>query len=186
MLTLQTERLILRDFTETDFDAFYATTDDPAYRRYYPEWEMTRAAWQDIFTQILAATAAAERTTYQLAICLPDDTLIGTCGVRIEAPQHRQASFGCAIARPYWGQGYAGEASRCLLTFAFTSLPIHRIYAETNSANGKARALADYLGMRLEGELRQHKFFRDRWWDTAVYAVLQEEWTERWSNPLPG
>lgn len=176
MLTLETERLILRDFWPEDFEAFYATSNNPEYQRFYSERETTRSFWRDIFDRILSAAEASDRTNHQLAICLKTGELIGTCGVRIEVPNHQQASFGCAIARDYWGKGFAYEASRRIIGFGFSSLPIHRIYAETISENVRARALAERLGMRLEGELRHHRLFRGRWWNTVIYAVLRDEW----------
>jgi len=172
MLSIETERLILRDFGPDDFEAFYATSNDPEYQKYYPKRETTRAFCKDLFDQIISWAEAPNRTKYQLAVCLQTGELIGTCGVRIEVADHQQASFGCAIARVYWGKGYAYEASRCIIDFGFSSLPIHRIYAETISENTRARALAEHLGMRLEGELRHHKFFNDRWWNTVIYAIL--------------
>ncbi|MCP5101690.1 MAG: GNAT family N-acetyltransferase, partial [Chloroflexi bacterium] len=81
---------------------------------------------------------------------------------------------GCAIARDYWGKGYAFEASRYLMAYALDTLPIHRIYAETISENKRARVLAEGLGMQLEGELRHNRYFQDRWWNTVIYAVLKE------------
>jgi [ribosomal protein S5]-alanine N-acetyltransferase len=176
MFTLRTDRLLLRDFTPEDFEPFYATTTDAEYRAFYPEHEMTREHWQEIFKRILPPTGTTLRTGYQLAVCLGDGALIGTCGVRIEDLTHQQASFGCAIAKDYWGGGYAYEASKHLFDFGFASLPIHRIYAETNCENPRSRALAERLGMRLEGELRQTRYFNNRWWDTAIYAVLKDEW----------
>lgn len=174
MFVLETERLVLRDFLEDDFDAFYATSNDPEYQQFYAEHETTRDFWQTIFDRILAGTAVSDRRMYQLAICLPAGELIGTCGLRIEQPEHQQASFGCAIARDHWGKGYAYEACRRLFDFGFTSLPIHRVYAETISENWRARMLAERLGMQLEGELRHNRFFRGRWWNTAVYAVITD------------
>lgn len=178
MLPLGTGRLILRDLVPGDFDAFYATTDDPEYRRFYAEAETTRAFWRDLLERIVAAAGASPRTSYQLAICLPGGELIGTCGVRLESAEHQQASFGCAIARPHWGQGYAMEASRRILDLGFSTLPLHRLYAETLAENSRARALAERLGLRLEGEFRHQKYFRGRWWDTAIYAVLEDEWQQ--------
>ncbi len=176
MFTLKTNRLTLRDFRQDDFDAFYATTNDPEYHKFYAAHEMTRSFWQDIFARILVGTAAAVRTKFQLAVCVSTGELIGTCGVRIEDRENQQASFGCAIARDFWGKGYAYEASYAIIDYGFTSLPIHRIYAETISENSSARILAERLGMRLEGELKHTRFFRDRWWNTAVYAILKNEW----------
>lgn len=176
MFTLHTPRLLLRDFAPEDFDAFYATTTGPEYRTFYPEHEMTREHFQEIFQRILSGANAEKRTSYQLAVCLEEGALIGTCGVRLEDFTHQQASFGCAIAKEYWGGGYAYEASAALFDFGFAALPIHRIYAETNCENPRSRALAERLGMRLEGELRQTRYFSSRWWDTAIYAILQNEW----------
>lgn len=178
MLPIVTQRVLLRDFTPDEFDAFYATSQDPAYQQYYPDHEQTRAHWLAVFERICAGAAAVPRAAFQLAVCLPAGDLIGTCGVRIEDAEHGQASFGCAIARPYWGLGYAFAASHALIDFGFSALSVHRLYAETNSQNSRARTLAERLGMRLEGELRQHKFFQDRWWDTAIYAILAHEWAQ--------
>ncbi|NKQ37810.1 MAG: GNAT family N-acetyltransferase [Chloroflexi bacterium] len=176
MFTLATDRLVLRDFASGDFDAFFATTNDPDYQQFYAERETMEAHWRQIFERILDSSAAPERMMYQLAICLPTGKLVGTCGVRIEDAEHKQASFGCAIARPFWGQGLAYEASHCLIDFGFSSLPIHRLYAETISENRNARRLEERLGMRLEGEFRENRFFRGRWWHTVIYAVLKDEW----------
>ncbi len=176
VFSLKTDRLTLRDFTPDDFAAFYATTKDPLYQQFYPEHEMAETHWRHVFGQILKGSAEEERQAFQLAICLADGALIGTCGVRINDPAHEQASFGCAVARPYWGRGYALEASERIIAFGFSSLPIHRLYAETISENVRARALAEKLGMTLEGEFKQCKYFRGRWWNTAVYAILKESW----------
>jgi len=54
---------------------------------------------------------------------------------------------------------------------------MQRIFAETISENGRARALAERLGMRLEGELVRNRFFRARWWNTVIYALLADEWS---------
>ena len=176
MFSLETDRLILRDFQLDDFEAFFATSQDPEYRQFYSEKETTREFWKVIFERILSAVDEEDRTKYQLAICLRTGKLIGTCGVRIEDAEHRQTSFGCAIARPYWGKGLAFEASHRIIDFGFASLPIHRIFAETISENRRSRLLAERLGMRLEGELRHNRFFRGRWWNTIVYSILEDEW----------
>ncbi len=55
-------------------------------------------------------------------------------------------------------------------------LPIYRIYTQTVRENLRARALTETLGMCLEGVLKQTRYFKNRWWDTAVYAVLKDEW----------
>lgn len=178
MTYIETGRLILRDFEPGDFDAFFATTNDPEYHKYYSEGEITVAFYQVIFERILSGTSQTNRDKYQLAICLLTGELIGTCGVRTEDTNNRQASFGCAIGRMHWGKGFAYEASRNIIDFAFSSLPIHRVYAETISENSRARELAERLGMRLEAEFKEIKYFRGRWWNSVIYAILEDEWKQ--------
>lgn len=176
MFRLETDRLILRDFQRDNFEAFFATSQDPEYRKFYSETETTREFWKAIFERILSPADEEERIKYQLAICLRTGELIGTCGVRTEDEENQQASFGCAIAKPYWGKGLAFEASRQIIDYGFSTLSLHRIYAETISENTRARLLAERLGMKLEGELRQNRFFRGRWWNTVIYSILMDEW----------
>jgi [ribosomal protein S5]-alanine N-acetyltransferase len=179
LFSIKTPKLLLRDFHPEDFDAFFAATSHPEYRQYYPDRETTRPFLQDIFSHILANSQEINRMKYQLGICLLSGELIGTCGVRIEDIENRQASFGCAVTRDYWGTSFAYEASSAVIDFAFSSLPVHRIYAETNADNRRARRLAERLGMRQEAQLKEVKYFRGRWWDTAVYAILKDEWHKR-------
>jgi [ribosomal protein S5]-alanine N-acetyltransferase len=185
-ISIRTENLILRDFTPDDFEAFFDTTCDPEYQKYYPEHETTRSFLQDVFTCLLASSDVTNRVIYQLGVCLHSGELIGTCGIRVENEDNRQASFGCAIARGYWGKAYAFEASLAIIGYAFSSLPVNRIYAETNGDNWRARKLAERLGMRQEALLKETKIFRGRWWDTAIYAILKEEWRQRWDAGTPG
>jgi len=182
MLPLKTPRLLLRDFTAVDFEAFYATTENPEYRRYYPENELSPSHLKDIFERILASTSTQPRIKFPLAICLRNAEAIeelspiGTCGVRIEAEGGLALSFGCAIARPHWGKGYAFEASCALIDYGFSNLPIERIFAETIAENSRARTLAERLGMHLEGQPSRVKFFRGREWDVVTYAITKNEW----------
>lgn len=173
---LETDRLILRDFRPEDFTAFYETSQDPEYQQFYSQEETRREYWESIFEKILKSAAAEKRTAYQVCICLRSEAIIGTCGVRMEDLDHQQASFGCAVSRSYWGESLAYEAAQRLIKFGFANLPIHRLYAETISENRRARSLAERLGMRLEGELRHTRFFRDRWWNTVIYSILRDDW----------
>lgn len=178
MFSIRTARLILRDYQPDDFENFYSPMLDPGSAWFYSDRDLDRGFMEAIFQKVLAGTRQAERTVYQLAVCLPDGTYMGSCGVRMEDIENQQASYGCALLPAYWKQGYAYEASRRLFELGFERLPIHRLSAETNCENQNARRLAERLGMKLEGELRECRHFRGRWWSTCIYAILKGEWQE--------
>lgn len=168
-MRIETARLHLRDFRDGEFETFFATTRDEAYQRYYSPGEMSRDHLLGVFEQILRARQESPRYVYQLAICLPDDQVIGTCGIRKKDPLSSGASFGCAIAKQFWGLGYATEAGEQIIEWSSTCLDIERIFADTLADNERARKLLERLGFTLIGLKQQVKFFRNRWWDDVVY-----------------
>ncbi len=146
-MELHTERLILRDFLPTDLARVFAYQSEPAYLKHY---DQPAPSEQDVraFVEMLCRWAQeVPRTKYQLAITL-GGVLIGTCGVRMEAPQRPDAEYGCELDPAYWSHGYAFEASRSILTFGQETLRLQRFWARTMPENLAAIRLAESLGFR--------------------------------------
>jgi aminoglycoside 6'-N-acetyltransferase len=72
-------------------------------------------------------------------------------------------------------RGYAYEATRALMTHAFKHYPLHRIIADIDTRVPESAALAEKLGMRLEGTFRESEFFKGDWCDMWEYAILKSE-----------
>lgn len=170
MFLIHTENLALRDFQPGDIAAYQAFTSEQKYQRFYSEEDCTPD--QAAFLVQLFTDSAKEqpRKMYQLAITLKGSgKLIGTVGIRLE--DHRQASMGAGVARAYHGKGYAQEAGKAVLNYAFSVLNVHRVYAETIGKNRAAIMLCKQLGMAEEGRFKEHRYFKNQWWDTVVMAV---------------
>ena len=76
----------------------------------------------------------------------------------------------------FWGRGYATEAARAVLAFGMTRLKPHRVWAHCVADNlGSIRVLAK-LGLRQEARLREAEYYKARYWDTLIYAILEDEW----------
>jgi ribosomal-protein-alanine N-acetyltransferase len=179
-MNLQTPRLLLREFFESDWRAVMAYQSDPNYLRYYPWTERTVEQIQAFIQQFIAWQEEQPRTKFQLAVVLASEgRLIGTCGIRKETPDAQEAELGYEIAPPYWGQGYATEAARAMVGFAFETVRLHRVWASCVAENAASARVLEKLGMRLEGRLRQNRWMHGRWWDTLVYGILEDEWGRR-------
>lgn len=176
-MQITTERLLLREFVAEDWPAVLAYQRKPEYLRYYPWVERTPAESQTFVRMFLAQQQVTPRRKFQLAVVLRDaDQLIGNCGVRVENAAARQGSLGYELDPAYWGHGYATEAARAMLAFGFRELGLHRVWAECLAENrGSARVL-EKLGLRREARLRDHEWFKDRWWDALIYGILEHEW----------
>ena len=175
-MVIKTERLVLRDFSQTDLPVYQALCSDSDFQRYSSEADMTPEKAHSLLQMFIDWATESPRTKFQLAIEIPAEEMIGSCGVRITSVEEKQGTFGCELNPAHWGRGYAHEASRAVIEFGFTELDLHRIYAETNSENRAAIALAKKMGMRVEGELKENRWFRGQWWNTTILSILKSEW----------
>src|SRR4051794_2150912 len=175
-----TERLLLRDFVPDDWAAVLAYQSDPRYLRYY-EWQhRTEEDVRAFVGMFLAQQEEVPRRKFQLAITLPGSgALIGNCGVRVRDPLLRAADIGYELDPRHWGHGYATEAARAMLDFGFGPLGMHRIAADCIAENTASAHVLEKIGMRQEGWLRKNVWLKGRWWDTLLYAILDEEYERR-------
>ena len=100
---------------------------------------------------------------------------LGAMGLHPEE-KHHLAEVGYWIGKPYWGKGYATQALRLIIQFAFESTNLNRIQARhftSNPASGRVMQKAD---MTYEGTSRQAIFHRDGYKDTVLYAILREDY----------
>jgi len=176
-MILTTERLILRDFVESDWEAVLAYQQDPLYLP-YNEWTSRSAEEVREFIQMfLDHQKQIPRIKFQCAVILKSTgQLIGNCGVRRDSPEAREGDMGYELDSKHWGNGYATEAGRAVLDFGFSHMNLQRVSAWCIADNTSSRRVLEKLGMQLERRMRDHQYLKGRWWDTLSYAISYEEW----------
>jgi len=179
-MELQTPRLNLREFVEADWPAVLAYQQNPLYLRYY-EWESRDVQGVREFLKVFLNNRKQEkRHKFQLAVTLRETgKLIGNCGIRQDEPGSCVGDIGYEFAPEYWGQGYATEAASEIVRFGFEELGLHRIWSWCVADNVGSWRVMEKLGMRCEGLLRENEFYKGRWWDTLMYAILENEWRDQ-------
>ena len=176
-MKIETERLILRDFVKADWREVLAYQSDPLYLRYNKWMERTPEDAKEFVGWFLDQQLQKPRIKYQLAIALKsNDQLIGNCGVRMNKADDIEANIGYELNPKYWNHGYATEATHAVVDFGFRHFGVHRIWADLVADNLASAHVLEKLGMQREGHLREKAYFKDRWWDTLIYAILADEW----------
>jgi RimJ/RimL family protein N-acetyltransferase len=174
---LTTDRLTLREFTENDWPAVLAYQQDPRYLRTYEWTERTVPDVQAFVQMFLDNQAAQPRTKFQLAITLKTTgQLIGNCGLRLKSAHALEADIGYELSPEQWGKGYATEAAQAMVNLGFSEFNLHRISAWCLADNVGSVRVLEKVGMKLEGKLRENEYFKNRYWDTLLYAILENDW----------
>ena len=177
---IETPRLRLRRFTAADLPAFVAYRADPEVAR-YQSWDGCTPDEADAF---LAEQDGLRPGTpgawFQFAVEVKaTGALAGDCALHVHDEDPRLGAIGYTLARGAQGRGYATEAVRALLGYAFGTLGLHRVSATTDCGNAASVALLERVGMRREAHFVQHVWFKGRWSDEYVYAMLRDEWPAR-------
>lgn len=179
MEAVRTERLVLRDLKESDWEAVHGYASDPEVVRYMDWGPNTKEETDNFIQRAIANQKEQPRRNYTLAIILrAEDTLIGSCGIHVSNPDNREGWLGYCLNRRFWGMGYATETALGLIEFGFTQLNLHRIFATCDPANTASARVLEKIGMQHEGHLRQHKWAKGAWRDSFLYAILDCEWKQ--------
>ncbi|MEA4809278.1 hypothetical protein SDC9_25920 [bioreactor metagenome] len=174
MIRIETKRLIIRNFQESDASGLWDYLSHPRVNCFLNEK-------LDTFEEAIANTKEREKDKLQLAVCLKeDDKIIGNLFAQKEEPD--TYSVGWQFNVKYEGKGYASEAATGYLTFLFNEQNARRIYAYVEDNNIRSQKLCQRLGMRKEGCFREFISFTQnedgtpRYENTFQYAVLKKEW----------
>lgn len=168
-------RVKLREFRLSDVDDTLAVIGDDRVTRFLSFDSRTRVQAEAMIEGTIERTLQAPRAEYYLAVTpLGNDRLVGF--VRLGLTGVKAAKLGYAITADHQGNGYATDAARTMLHFAFDSLDLHRVTAAIGPDNTASVALVDRLGFTYEGTLRDHVFTNGAWRDSKLYSVLAPEW----------
>lgn len=151
-MRLETERLVLREWQDSDRALYAEIIGDPVVRRFYP----SVGSYAD-------ASATIDRAIQRLDVLgfgflalerKADSRFLGMLGmapfsdtVRNAIPGAPAVEIGWQLGQPYWGQGYAPEAARATLDLAFRTLGLPEVVAITYEGNTPSRRVMEKLGM---------------------------------------
>ncbi|HEX2208361.1 MAG TPA: GNAT family N-acetyltransferase [Longimicrobium sp.] len=185
-MILRTERLVLREFTATDWPAVFAYENDPRYLRFYERDQVTERQCQALIYQFVLWQGEQPRSKAQLAITLAaTGEVIGNVGVRRETADEPLADMGFELHPEHWGRGYATEAARAMVDWGFGEWGLERIHAHCVCENTASARVLERVGMRMEARLRHHQYFKGRFWDLSLYGMLRGEWESSRTPPPP-
>ena len=151
VVTLTTDRLLLRGFTDADREPFAALNADPRVMEHFPE-PLTRER-SDAFVDRIAAHWAEQGWGLWALERRDTGQFIGFTGlwpVGFDAPFEPRTEVGWRLAAEHWGHGFATEAARAALAFGFDVLGRAEIVSFTSRLNLRSQAVMRRIGMRHE------------------------------------
>ena len=185
-MMIETERLILRPFTEADAEDVFEYLHEPAVHCFA---SMKLNSLEEATEEMRRRSSETE---YWFAIVLKDTgKVIGEIDAFPETGEpHADEDAPRDTFSPCWmlnlkysGKGYAYEAAHAFFDYLFREKDARRIYAYTEDYNLPSQRLCEKLGMRREGLFMEFVSFVNNpdgtphYENTMQYAILKKEWT---------
>ncbi|RST59994.1 N-acetyltransferase [Siminovitchia terrae] len=171
-MQITTERLLIRQFKQDDFPFVYAYVSDEETMHYLPE---------DTFTEgdTIKFIEKHRRDNPEAfsVVLLETNEVIGHIIFEIYFGKHTY-EIGWVFNKMFHGNGYATEAARAIIAYAFETLNLHRVVATCQPENTASYRVMEKIGMRREGFFKQCIPYKDTWWDEYSYAILQPEYND--------
>lgn len=183
-MILHSQRLLIRNFMESDLESFLAYRNIPEVAK-YQGWEVPypRENAIKLIDQMKDMQSPKAGHWLQLAIELKETgEMIGDLGLRVNQEDARQAVIGFTVAPVHWRKGYAVEAITCLLEFVFDDLDLHRVSADCDVENTGSWHTLEKAGFRREAHFVESFPMGGTYGSEYYYGMLQREWKSRRSE----
>jgi [ribosomal protein S5]-alanine N-acetyltransferase len=148
---IETDRLLLRTFTDKDALLVYKLNIDPEVTRYTGDPVLDTAHAQQVLEQIILPQYALYNHGRWAVHVKPELTFIGWCGLKTR-PERNEIDLGYRFKKTAWGNGYATEAALACLKYGFEKLNIQRIVGRAMLQNAASIRVLEKCAMQYIGE----------------------------------
>jgi len=171
-MKIETERLIMREMTEHDFDALYCLLADPDIMQHYP-YSFDEARVRGWINKNIERYRTFGFGLW--AVCLKDTgEVIGDCGLTMQLINGQiKPEIGYHIRSDQQRKGFAKEAAVAVRDWTFRSTPFNIVYSYMKHTNKPSAMTAAAYGCRQVDE-----FSDETNGVTLVYAISREEWSK--------
>ncbi|GIN60209.1 putative N-acetyltransferase YnaD [Robertmurraya siralis] len=167
---IKTNRLLIRNFENNDWQAVHEYTSDCRVMKYIPEGVFTENDTKDFIKKNVGDSAE------KFAVVLRDENLVIGHIVFHKYFGDHTYEIGWVFNPKYYNHGYASEAAQGILKFGFEDMHLHRVIATCQPENIASSRVMEKIGMRKEGYFQKCIPAGNEWWDEYYYAILKEEW----------
>jgi RimJ/RimL family protein N-acetyltransferase len=160
-MIIQTKRLTIRSFLESDIPEYAAIVADPEVTRFLGDGAPHSYEQAAAYVHDCIRSETEEGITRYAVTLKETGELIGFCGFK---KMYDYIDFGWRYARQAWGNGYATEAAAAVLDYGADTLKLNGIVAESAVENFWSVRVIEKIGMQFEafGEVRGRKTVRYR------------------------
>lgn len=182
MIYLETDRLILRDYTKDDLNEYCRLKMDSATMYYLQDIRLNSfEEGRRDFENVLSDMDSQNRRFYFLRMELKDThEQVGSIGYTVidDTPVGKIVNLGYFTYPAFWGKGYTTESLRKVLEFAFAENNVYRVATGCLAENRGSERVMQKNGLIREAEHIDYEWHDGKMKTRLEYRLLRHEWEE--------
>jgi ribosomal-protein-alanine N-acetyltransferase len=180
---LQTERLILREWQESDAASIYEIFRHESVVQYtaVPEYVLPADGMKRVEGSRIFFHEKNLGVTWGI-IERESGKALGDIDFTWKDKRDFRVQLGCCFAPHAWGKGFASEALSEVIRYGFEDFSlfsINRLEAGTDPRNISAQKLLERLGFANEALLHDYYFERGKFVDQHIFGLLRKDWEKQ-------
>ena len=183
MLYLETDRLILRDLQQEDFEDYYRLRSDEKTMYYLQDLQLhSREEALEDFRQVLADQKSPERRFFFFHMETKNThEQVGSIGYTVTAgtPVGSIVNMGYFTYPKFWGRGYTSEALEAVLEYCFTQGDVYRVTTGCLQENQGSERVMQKCGLIKEAEHLDWEWHDGKMKTRLEYRLLRHEWAKK-------
>jgi ribosomal-protein-alanine N-acetyltransferase len=176
-INFETDRLIIEEITLDDLENIHLLHSIPEVDEFN-----TLGIPKDIketkklIEPLLEGKSEFPRGSYEWKIIEKNSkTFIGVAGMVLSNDKFRLGEIYYKLHPKFWGQGYAAELAKRLVSLGFDDFNLHKVEAGVAVGNEKSVRVLEKTGMIREGLRRKILPIRGEWLDNYHYAIVESD-----------
>ena len=173
---MESTRLIFRAIKKTDLQDIFEYSSNPKTSEFLLWSPHENLEYTKKFIDIVLSKYKSGDYNDWAIILKENNKMIGTCGFTRIDEYNSVAEIGYVINPKFWGHGYATEASKTVLKFAFEVLRVNRVEAKFIFGNEASLKVMNKIGMKFEGYQREAMYVKGRYRTIGTSSILKREY----------
>lgn len=167
---------MIRPWEDGDFEAFFEIQRDAGVAQWLYNEPRDEADARRHFEVKKAGDELRQDGDWISGGAFHDGELVVDVAFNWASAEHRTGEIGYITHPRHQGRGYATEAARAMLAWAFEEAGFHRVVGRIEPRNEPSARVLEKLGMRKEAHFVENEWIKGEWSSEAVYAILEREW----------
>jgi ribosomal-protein-alanine N-acetyltransferase len=150
--SIETERLLLREFLFSDVDGMFELDSNPNVHRFVGKKPVKHIDESRAYIENIQGQYQKNGIARWAVILKETNEFIGWSGIKLitnEINNHQNFyEIGYRFIEKHWGKGYATEAGKAFVDYAFNEMKVEALYAYADEGNENSRKILEKLGLR--------------------------------------